>query len=316
MRKLILCFLLLLSISILQISTLPYRDNSVPVGVSTYALGVPSFPRAEVSTVAKSVHLIATNQLIDFPDNQNNDNVYNYLKELRDSGFEVFHEIHIINAPGVRKGRSNLVNGWFGKAVSTNTFVKAIKTNQAIRDTILNKFSEVVTFAKQLEELGIEVVICPELEDNETDQTFNILLILLEKAGWVDNNGKLRVHKVVSNPMAGGNRVRLGIRKESHSFDTNMSKLLPGDIINGDGKPLEFAKNNPSNYDSGKKIQQKLVACGQRNLICYPWTAGLQGFKDYKNSTGARVYYGSYFHRRYVLDYPDKLAALLRFVYR
>lgn len=305
-----------------EASTQP-RENLTPVGVSTFALGVPDFPRYDtpksmgIETVAKSVRIIATNQLWDFPEQQDPELVYQFIEKLRNEGFEIYHQIHILNGAGARKRRSRVINSFFNnKPTSAKTFSKELLKNQSLRDKVTNVFSEVVVFSKRLEELGVEVVISPELEDNHKQASFKVLLGCLSLAGWT-TNGNLRTDRVSRSTVMAGERVKSKyVRTELHSPSvTNLLKgrynLRPGDIINLDGKSLRFDKKSKKYYYSSSEVKKIIQYCESKRIIFYIWYAPLQGFKDYKYG-GGRVYYGSYFNRNYVLSYPLHLINLLR----
>lgn len=148
-------------------------DNPVPRGIGSLALGVPTFPREQYMEVISVLKNNFTNHLWDFPQTSSKDLVYNFLAELAAKNHNVTHEIYIINGPGIRGGRSHLTNSLAGKTVKPEEFERLVRSNASFREKLLNEFKRVVGFAKLLEQLGIEILICPVLEDNLSDEGFN-----------------------------------------------------------------------------------------------------------------------------------------------
>jgi hypothetical protein len=285
-------------------------ENTTPFGLSTFALGVPGkFPLEDSQTpegigyksVAKVVRHIATNELYTFPETPSHPQVQGVLESFINEGFLVTHEIHILNGPSMRKSRDPWINGVVGRNVSDSEFVSMLQSNQKVRDAVQNLFGEVVAYANTLEAVGINVLICPELEDNENHNTFNILLSMLANVGWTDKS------KIVRN---GGIPGENGTRYESHTI-SNVGILRPGDIFNNDGNTFCF--NTKPNCAPGALTESQIRSAIQntqaRGAIMFVWSAHLQG--NQQTSPGNFIPYPEYANRHYVFDGPIESASLL-----
>jgi len=291
----------------------PILENVIPLGVSTFALGVVGkFPLEDYQTsdmigyksVAKVVRHIATNELFTFPETPDISQIQNVLAEFISNGHLVTHEIHILNGPSMRKCRDQWVNNVVGKSVCDEEFVRLLRTSQSMRDSVLNLFAAAIAHAHQLQSLGVDVLICPELEDNQTHETFQILLDLLSTAGWSD------MSKVVRN---GGSPGEFGIvRYESHgSSMAALGGLRPGEIWNNDGDTFYF--NTDTTHATGaiseNQIRSMITTAQQRGVITFIWSAALQG--NHQVSPGNFIPYPDYTNRNYVLEKPIEQAAIL-----
>lgn len=286
-------------------------ENSTPYGLSTFAMGiVGKFPLEDsqtpegigYKTVAQVVRHIATNELYTFPETPNRQQVISTLQEFIKNGHLVTHEIHILSGPGMRKGRDTWINGVVGRSVYDEEFVSMLQSNQTVRAAVQQLFNEVVAYANVLEGIGVEVLICPELEDNENHNTFKILLNMLVAAGWTDAT------KTVRNGGFPGEFA--GLRYEAHSlYDIN--SLRAGDILNGDGNTFYFSdQSNPNNGSYSEAQERSALATSEaRGIIFFIWSAHLQG--NQQVSPGNSIPYPAYTDRHYVLDNPIGMASIL-----
>jgi hypothetical protein len=286
-------------------------DNPAPRGIGSLALGVPTFPREAYLEVIAVLKNNFTNHLWDFPEASNKDLVYNFLAELRGRGHTIVHEIYVVNGPGIRGGRSRLANSLAGKTVEPEEFDKLVRTNQQFRFKLRAEFVKVVEFSKLLEQLGIEVLICPVLEDNLSDSGFNSVVTLLVEAGW-DNTGEIvREKSVVRN--GEGDQKPTGVRREIHpkSVGSATAKTLaPGDIINTDGKTFTYADEAKSSKQfSIDEVKFLIQYSEDRQVLFSLWEARLQGRMP--KPDGSYPYIGSDVNRTYLLDRPEELKKIL-----
>ncbi len=271
----------------------PVFENISPIGLSSFSLGVPDkFPFEDAQqtpegigfkTVARSVRHIATNELFNFPEPASKLQVEAYLKSFVDAGHIVTHEIHILNGPGMRKEGDEYVNAFYGKNIGDKKFVADLPHNAGLQEYIRKRFVEAVEHARVLESYGIQVLICPELEDNHDADTesknakltsYGILIKFLTDAGWsrqsiVRNGGK--IHAIPD------------IRYERHPGqpkDANsvLAGLRPGDVFNMDGVSFRFddesGKECIYSEDQVRKIRDEAM---NRGIIFYIWHSDLQG---------------------------------------
>jgi hypothetical protein len=303
----------------------PILENSVPIGVSTYALGtIGKFPLDDAQskdgigykTVAETVQHIATNELYTFTENQqpaSEQQVEAVLQGFINDGHSVFHEIHIIYGPGIRNNRDVWIQGVIGYQPGATGFEKLLETNQTVKDAVLNLFVGAVEHAKRLEAIGVTVVICPELEDNHVGSAevgFTILMDTLQKAGWTNPDGSLRVADMVRNSMPGG-KTPAGVRTENHGDPSAMNTLQSGDIFNNDGKGLAFPtdqfQNNRVSESSAKNAQAKAQATG---IIYFVWSDQLQGWWPTDNY-GTDTALPTFYNRNYEVHNPVGLISIL-----
>lgn len=286
------------------------KENTIPVGLSSFAMGVVGkFPLEDTQTpegvgyksVARVVRHIATNELYTFPETSNELQVEETIKFFLDNGHAVTHEIFILNGPSMRKCRDPWINGVLGKKVCDEEFVRSLQHDPMTRAAVQSLFNKVVVYAKRLEALGATVLICPELEDNQTHSTFKILLEFLNKAGWRDSS------KIVRN---GGSPGEFGnVRFETHD-DTAISKLRPGDIVNNDGNSFVFYDEKPNSGEIPEnRIRYMLEHAESLGVIAFLWNTRLQG--NVQASPGNFIPYPSYTDRTYVLKRPAAQAAIL-----
>lgn len=271
------------------------RDNGTPVGLSTFAMGVRGkFPLEDTQqiqgigykVVARSVRVIATNELYTFPEQPDHDQIKETIKFFIDSGHDVVHQIFILNGPGIKAGSDRVINSFVGREVKHNEYRDLLFNSSYFRDRVLNLFSEVVTHARALEAIGAEVFISPELEDAHSDGesgSFGILLDLLKASGWTNHDGNLRREYVVRNGGSVG-KIR-GIRYEVHTRDINKLKekgLRPGDFVNTDGQSFSFNsdKDKPGYLFTENEIRELLDYCEENGLIFFIWSDRLQGLRQ------------------------------------
>jgi hypothetical protein len=202
----------------------------------------------------------------------------------------------------MRKSRDQWINGIVGRNVSDSEFVSMLQSNATVRAAVQSLFNEVVVYANDLEGLGVDVLICPELEDNETHSTFNILLGMLSTAGWTDST------KIVRNGGTPGEFS--GLRYEAHSLYA-LGNLRPGDILNGDGNTFYFSnQSNPGTGAYSEDQERSSLSLAQaKGVIFFLWSAHLQG--NVQISPGNASAYPSYSDRHYVLDNPVGMSAIL-----
>jgi len=303
------------------------RENTVPVGLSVFALGVPNkFPLEDnqqidsigFKVVARAVRRIATNEVFTFPETPDPEQVFETLKFFIDNGHQITHQIHILNGPGMRRATDWFVNEAAGRRLYDEEFIDLLYASNDFRIKVLNKFAEVVRHAKRLESIGVDVYICPELEDNHSvgdSGSFGILLDFLRAAGWTNPDGSLRRDKVIRN---GGSVGRIqGIRYEKHphnrqEFEHAVNSLRPGDFINTDGASFSFHDEDyPSPVIPEEDIRYMIKKSEEKNIIFYFWRAELQGYKYVGN--GHHQIHPAYRDRYYILDNPkDVIGMLLR----
>jgi len=285
-------------------------ENTTPLGLSTFAMGVSGkFPLEDSQTaegigyksIAKVVRHIATNELYTFPETPSHLQVQSVLESFINDGFLVTHEIHILNGPSMRKSRDSWINGVVGKNVSDEEFVSLLQSNQKVRDAVQNLFGEVVAYANTLEALGVNVLICPELEDNQNHSSFNILLSMLANVGWSDKS------KIVRN---GGSPGENGTIYESHNYSA-IGSLRPGDIFNNDGNTFCFAANPTCAPGalSESQIRNAISHTQAKGILMFVWSEHGQGLQQ--TSPGNFIPYPEYTNRNYVLDNPLGSASLL-----
>lgn len=285
-------------------------ENVTPIGLSTFALGVPKFPLEDVQTpegvgyksVARVVRHIATNELFTFPETPDHLQIETVIKSFIDAGHLVTHEIHILNGPSMRKSRDPWTNNLFGGPTSDQEFVNGLQSSQGVRDAVQNLFAEAVAHAQALEALGAEVIICPELEDNETHETFQILLNLLSNVGW---NEPTKIVRNAGYPGEFGS-----VRHESHGME-DLGQLRPGDILNNDGNTFCF-NSNPDCAPGAlteNDVRYAVQTTQARGIIYFLWSAHLQG--NQQVSPGNFIPYPEYTNRNYVLEKPIEQAAIL-----
>lgn len=280
-------------------------NNDIPVGISSFALGVPSFPRDEFLSVIKSIQNNATNQLWFFPETPDNSLVLSALENLINDGHKVRHQIYIFNGPAVRRKRDVFWNKVLNKSASESDVRSALKNNQQAISEVKLVYGEVISFATTLKNIGVDVVICPELEDNQTDETYKILHDLLIESGW--NNSKI-VRSGVEN-----GRYQ-GVAKEVHPRDMRAlknSNLAAGDVINQDGTSFVVTKGDARSFDYAETLDSILYAKAI-GVIFYIWPAGLQGFKNFDPDVNPSEYNGSYSKRSYLLQNKTELIKLLQ----
>lgn len=294
----------------------PIKENKVPVGLSSFSLGVTEkFPYGDESQaegvgylqVSRAIRHIATNELYNFPEKPDPNKVYESLKILVEQGHLVTHQIHILNGPGMRTKQDRWINSIMGQEVSDDYFNQLLRSNSIVRDKVLNLFSEVVEHARRLEQLGITVLICPELEDNQTvgdSGGFGIFLDFLNRVGWSDRS------KIVRN---GGSVGRIpGIRYEVHPEDLNHLRgfnLRPGDVVNMDGKSFGFGNSVPSFLHTEEDVRDLIKFAEEKQIIFYIWYGPLQGLVQ--ASRYGYYPYPSYDDRYYILDNPKVMISLL-----
>ncbi len=308
----------------------PIRENAVSVGLSTFALGVEGkFPVEDLQqedgkgnkqgiglkTVLRAVRNIATNELYTFPEKPTQAQVIDTLSYFLSKGHNVLHEIHILNGPGMRRGSDWFVNSVMGYNVYDEDFVDLIQWNPNMRAAVQDLFSDVVVYAKELEQLGVDVYICPELEDNHQSGewgSFGVLLHMLQAAGWVNEDGSLRRDKTVRN---GGSDHRIpGVRYEYHPHsvaELNRYNPLEGDFVNMDGKSMYFnaETNKPDYLFSENDVRQLIEHCQRNNLVFYIWLADLQGLNQ--NAQWSYIPYPQNNNRYYYLRQPKTLVSML-----
>ena len=268
-------------------------ENSTPIGLSSYAMGVLNkFPLEDAQTpelvgyksIAKTVRHIATAELFTFPETPNEDQVYNIIKSFVDDGHIVTHEIHILNGPGIRNKNDTWLQSVIGKNPGKDTFISMLKTDTKLRDAVLNLFVEAVSQAKRIEALGnTRVVICPELEDNHPggeSGTFGILLGFLKQAGWTNPDGTLRRLDTVRNTMSGQTIQSLIIEKHCNSVSC-INSLRPGDINNNDGVTFALASDNcsSSGFITESTFRQMRDIAVAKGIMFLAWHSELQGRK-------------------------------------
>ena len=305
------------------------RQNTVAVGLSSFAMGVTNkFPLEDNQNIegigykvaARAVNKIATNELYTFPEKPDPAQVKETIKFFIDNGHQVVHEIHILCGPCMRIGTDRFVTPYIpqteGNSNQDEVFIDQLYSNQALQQAVLDLFHEVVLHAKELEGLGAEVYICPELEDNHSrgdSGSYGILLNYLKVAGWQDPNGDLRKDRVVRNGGSVGNIA--GIRYESHGHDLanfRFNGLRPGDFFNMDGNSFYFNsdENKPSFQFSEDDVRTMVQEAEQRNLVMFVWHSELQGLVQ-----AARFDYrvvGSSRDRAYILKKPKDQIAILQ----
>lgn len=313
----------------------PIRENLVPVGYSSFPLGVPGkFPHTDDAQaegvgyrkVARSVRRIATNELFTFPEQSDPELVYESVKFFIDNGHQVTHEIHILCGPCMRDRNDKFINEAAGKVLSQRDFVNELFFNVKLQKAVLSKFEEAVNHAKRLEELGATVYISPDLEHRHTQQSFQILVDFLRAAGWTNPDGSPRLDRIVSNGVDPYLSSFPGIRKEFHVRSlTAVAQMMhngqmrPGDFINTDGKSFYFEGNTvKSHLFSEGEIREFIKVCEANNIIFYAWYGPLQGLAqvdDYGyipiNATTGMPDRGALRDRAYLLDKPYRLASML-----
>lgn len=295
-------------------------ENTTPIGISSFAMGVPNkFPFDDAQqtpegigfgAVSKVVRHIATNELYTFPERTNPAQVEMYLKNLVDAGHQVTHEIHILNGPAMRKSTDYFINDFYHSSIDDKTFVRDLNTNQALQDHVRNLFAEVVAHARVLEASGVEVLICPELEDNHPDDvemkngkltSIGLLISFLTDLGWdrtriVRNGGRL--HAIAD------------IRYESHNQSGSVAQLRPGDIYNNDGKDYSYDTQPQVGCKYSESDMRAIRDAGQNSgVIVFIWSAELQGLNYNSQCNGSAV--PSLRNRNYIFEEPVRLASIL-----
>jgi len=300
------------------------RENNVPVGLSTFAMGIPNkFPLEDnqqidgigFKVVARAVRRIATNELITFPERPSSEQIVETLKYFIDSGHQVTHEIHILSGPGMRSKSDWFVNEAAGRELDPDDFIDLLYSSNDFRVKVLDLFAETVRHAKRLEALGVDVYICPELEDNHSDGdegSFGMLLSFLKTAGWTNPDGSLRRDRVIRNGGQVG-RIR-GIRYEKHphsraEFERDIRSLRPGDFINTDGEGFRFDDQDRDVDVSEADARYMIREAERKNIIFYLWVPEMQGYKYVGG--GRYQIFPEYRNRHYILDRPHTMVSML-----
>jgi len=300
------------------------RENTTALGLSSFALGVRGkFPLEDNQNVegigfkvaARAVRKVATNELYTFPEQPDPQQVKEFVKYLIDNNHQVVHEIHILCGPCMRDGSDAFVLPFMphtqGNSNQDEEFIRQLSFNELLQEAVLNLFSEVVQHAKDLENLGAEVYICPELEDNHQEgenNSFGILLEYLRLAGWQNSDQSLRRDKVVRN---GGSVGKIpGIRYERHGDD--LANLRPGDFFNMDGISFSFDSdgNNSDFLLTENEVRALLEEAHSRNIIFYVWHSELQGLAQINRFWYSPI--GSLRDRTYILKKPKEQIAILQ----
>jgi hypothetical protein len=301
-----------------NVITNPIRENDAPLGLSSYAMGVVGkFPLDDsqvpegigYKSAARVVRHIATNERYTFPEQTDSQQIEETVKYFVDKGHLVTHEIHVLDGPGIRRQANPWVNKVFGHYTGPSEFRQGLMYDPKVIDAVTNLFAEAVGHAYRLEYYGAEVIICPELEDNEDHASFQQLLNILKNVGWSDRS------KIVRNGGTMGEFA--GLRYETHDSSIDAANSLrPGDIWNNDGRNMylnsEPASENFSNAVSENTVRA-IVELGQaKGFIVYPWEEELQGMFNNNGLQGAAAHTSAYTNRTYVFKKPvDQVSILL-----
>lgn len=268
--------------------------NDTPVGLSSFAIGLSKFPIEDYKKVSKLVKKVATNELFIFPEEEGNGkerNVFqieNLINELVSGGYYVFHEIHVFNGPGLRKSTDRWSNAVTGRKINDKEFERLLNSDSTFRSAIKNKLRQVVDHAKNLQSIGAEVVISPELECNISNASFLTYIEFLNQLGWSNSN-------IVKNCM-GGSRLP-GIRYEVHPrslAELQRKNLQTGDIWNNDGVDVAQISN--------AEIKKMINYANKKGIISYIWYSKLQGLKWVGPDPTAMVAIGEHRNRKYTLN--------------
>ncbi len=283
-------------------------DNKTFRGASSFALGVKSFPREDsrsglgYNSFIRTIRKIATNELYTFPEKSNKDNIKNTIAELIANGHSVFHEIHVLNGPGIRGASDYFVNSLFNRKMYNKEFKKLLKTDSYTQQRVLKLFRRVVVHAEALQNLGAYVVICPELEDNEDNESYEILVKLLKKAGWKDER------KMVRNSIYNAYPTRTNIRYEAHphsQLEVEMylnRGIRKGSILNTDGTSFRFnGETGTRKTISQEQIEKSITLTSKKGVIFFAWYSPLQGYDNHDQS-----YSGSYTDRNYTISKENR----------
>lgn len=300
----------------------PVRENSVPIGVSSFSIGSSGkFPFEDTQTpegigyrtVVKAVRHIATSELYTFPEQSNYGQTRNSIRTLINDGHLVTHEIHVLNGPGMRRCTDRWTNGVKGRPVCDDEFDEMVLYDPQMRDALLNLFSEVVLHAQELESYGASVIICPELEDNHsrgTGGSYEELIKLLEQARWSRD-------KMVRNSVRHFIGDIPGVRSEVHPHNLGqflglVPQLRAGDIINTDGNSFAYnTDSNPPSFLIPEEDLRRMVDISQYyGIIFYIWSDRLQGLIQ-NGPNASMIFDGEYMNRNYVLRKPKELIAIL-----
>lgn len=297
------------------------RENTTPIGLSSFAIGVSNkFPLEDsqvaegigYKTASRSVRHIATNELYTFPEAPTHQQIIDTVREFIELGHTVTHEIHILNGPAMRRCTDRWINGVTRYPVCSDDFDNLVRDDAAIRDALLNLFAEVVRYAQHLEELGATVLISIELEDNhsiDATNSYGIMVGLLEQAGWTDRS------KMVRNSVKNFSGANLGLRTEYHPHSLSEFQALtlsPGDIVNTDGNTFSFDSDTaPAPYlFSENDIRILVDKTQERGIIFYIWHDRLQGLIQHGPSASFSTD-GAYQNRNYILNKPKEMIAIL-----
>lgn len=310
------------------------KENLVPYGYSTFALGVPNkFPLEDnqniegigYKVVAQSVRRVAVNFLYAFPEPPDPNQAIDFVKFLIDQGHIVTYEVYVMFGPAIRAGSDRIMVDSVGNAYSScgsksecvEVYKDLIWNNSVAREAVRQEFAGAVNHAKEVEALGADVYICPEIEDNDdkiNESGFfgKLYMNWLREFGWTNPDGSLRRDKVVRNGGSARNRIP-GIRYELHPhsmYELAQSGLVPGDFWNNDGRDFWFESDNrkPDFFMSEEEIRWMRQWGEDHNVVGFIWYNELQGAITREHGDEK---IGPYRDRAYIMRSPRDMIAVL-----
>ena len=285
----------------------PKLNNSIPLGLSTFAIAASEFPLSDLTKSNSKIKYIAINELYTFPEQGNHSVVKDHLTAKINEDYQIYFELHILNEPAIRKSQDYFVNGLMGRKISNKDFENLILKDVKLQNGIKKLFDEAVSYAKEIEKLGVKVVISPLLEGTMSVDCQLKLISYLTAQGW----SKKAI--VLSNKYLARQQ---GTLFEAHPTNLQEAKnfvaeMSPGDIINTDGTSFTFDvdQNNKDYLFTQDEISQLINITQNYKIVFFLWQDRLQGLIQTGSNASASLD-GVYNDRNYKIIYPEIIANL------
>ena len=293
-------------------TTIPNSDsnklsNLTPLGLSTFAIAAPDFPLSDLTKSNSKIAYIAINELYTFPEPGNHSVVKDYLSTQINQDYQIYFELHILNEPAIRKSQDYFVNGLMGRKISNKDFENLILKDAKLQNGIKKLFDEAVSYAKEIEKLGVKVVISPLLEGTMSVDCQLKLISYLTAQGW-SKTAIVLSNKYLARQQGTLFEAHPTNLQEAKNFVADMSS---GDIINTDGTSFTFDvdQNNKDYFFTQDDITQIINITQNYKIVFYLWQDRLQGL--YQNGSNASASLdGVYNDRNYKIIYPEMISNL------
>ncbi len=196
------------------------------------------------------------------------------ITQFQEMGFKrIMVEIHIADGPGRRRGNwsSDLypygsVKDWNNDLVSKNP--KVLKAVQKHMEKLLDWLPDCPTETKR------ELVICPELEDNLSDEAWTVL------ANTVRQAIPKKFAKILRNPCTGGRGGKWDLYERHGAFPISGNNV----ILNSDGMSVDVSDD--SSYDnclSVSSARKKIIEAAKYAHSVMIWHHDQQGWHNVKD---------------------------------